>query len=153
MSCSPLPDGGTPSEIHHGDAPPRPAECRRLRLALSPESVASQPCLAATTACGAGGRRRGDRIGPETYRTPLFVVDEDDSAAAAGRWRMRSAAAIQVHHAAKAFLCTEIARWWPRRWLWLGVASGGELGGRSARRIPRRAIASAAAVTTNRSTS
>ena len=45
------------------------------------------------------------------YGTPLFVIDEDDF-----RGRCREIAAAfgggrNVHYAAKAFLCSEIARW------------------------------------------
>ena len=45
------------------------------------------------------------------YGTPLFVIDEDDF-----RSRCRDIAAAfgggdHVHYAAKAFLCSEIARW------------------------------------------
>lgn len=63
----------------------------------------------------------------EQYGTPLFVIDEDDF-----RGRCRSMAAAfgggdNVHYAAKAFLCTEIARWVAEEGLSLDVASGGEL--------------------------
>ncbi|WP_197415304.1 diaminopimelate decarboxylase [Mycobacterium sp. M26] len=61
------------------------------------------------------------------YGTPLFVIDEDDF-----RSRCREIAAAfggghNVHYAAKAFLCSEIARWVAEEGLSLDVASGGEL--------------------------
>ncbi|AWV47790.1 diaminopimelate decarboxylase [Mycobacterium leprae Kyoto-2] len=61
------------------------------------------------------------------YGTPLFVIDEDDF-----RFRCREIAAAfgggeNVHYAAKAFLCTEIARWIDEEGLSLDVCSGGEL--------------------------
>ncbi|MET0898817.1 MAG: diaminopimelate decarboxylase [Mycobacterium sp.] len=61
------------------------------------------------------------------YGTPLFVIDEDDF-----RFRCREIAAAfgggdHVRYAAKAFLCTEIARWVDQEGLALDVCSGGEL--------------------------
>ncbi|MUL84847.1 MULTISPECIES: diaminopimelate decarboxylase [unclassified Mycolicibacterium] len=61
------------------------------------------------------------------YGTPLFVIDEDDF-----RARCRDIAAAfgggdYVHYAAKAFLCSEIARWVNEEGLSLDVATGGEL--------------------------
>jgi len=61
------------------------------------------------------------------YGTPLFVIDEDDF-----RFRCREAAAAfgggaNVHYAAKAFLCSEIARWIDEEGLSLDVCTGGEL--------------------------
>jgi diaminopimelate decarboxylase len=63
----------------------------------------------------------------EQFGTPLFVIDEDDFR---GRCREMAAAfggGANVHYAAKAFLCTEIARWVADEGLSLDVASGGEL--------------------------
>lgn len=61
------------------------------------------------------------------FGTPVFVIDEDDF-----RSRCREMAAAfgggeNVRYAAKAFLCTEIARWVDEEGLALDVASGGEL--------------------------
>jgi diaminopimelate decarboxylase len=63
----------------------------------------------------------------QEYGTPLFVIDEDDF-----RSRCREIAAAfggggNVHYAAKAFLCTEVARWINEEGLSLDVCSGGEL--------------------------
>jgi diaminopimelate decarboxylase len=61
------------------------------------------------------------------YGTPLFVVDEDDF-----RSRCREMAAAfgggeNVRYAAKAFLCSAVARWIDEEGLSLDVCSGGEL--------------------------
>ena len=61
------------------------------------------------------------------FGTPLFVIDEDDF-----RSRCREIAAAfgggeNVRYAAKAFLCTEVARWIDEEGLSLDVCSGGEL--------------------------
>ena len=61
------------------------------------------------------------------YGTPLFVIDEDDF-----RSRCRDIASAfgdgeRVRYAAKAFLCSEIARWIDEEGLSLDVCSGGEL--------------------------
>ncbi|MDD7810970.1 diaminopimelate decarboxylase [Mycobacterium sp. CSUR Q5927] len=63
----------------------------------------------------------------DQYGTPLFVIDEDDF-----RGRCREIAEAfgggdNVHYAAKAFLCSEIARWIDQEGLSLDVATGGEL--------------------------
>jgi diaminopimelate decarboxylase len=62
----------------------------------------------------------------ETYGTPLFVVDEDDFRSRAAEFA-HAFGADAVHYAAKAFLCTEVARWVAEEGLSLDVASGGEL--------------------------
>src|SRR5689334_23142039 len=62
----------------------------------------------------------------EAYGTPLFVIDEADF-----RGRAHAFAAAfgpsSVHYAAKAFLCTQVARWVAEEGLALDVCSGGEL--------------------------
>ncbi|ULE35754.1 diaminopimelate decarboxylase [Mycobacterium sp. IDR2000157661] len=61
------------------------------------------------------------------FGTPTFVVDEDDFRA---RCREISAAfggGQNVRYAAKAFMCTEVARWINEEGLSLDVASGGEM--------------------------
>jgi len=62
----------------------------------------------------------------EAHGTPLFVIDEADF-----RGRAHAFAAAfgpsSVHYAAKAFLCTEVARWVAEEGLALDVCSGGEL--------------------------
>jgi diaminopimelate decarboxylase len=61
------------------------------------------------------------------YGTPVFVIDEDDF-----RMRCREIATAfgggeNVHYAAKAFLCTAVARWIDEEGLSLDVCTGGEL--------------------------
>jgi len=63
----------------------------------------------------------------QEYGTPLFVIDEDDF-----RSRCRDMASAfgggrNVYYAAKAFLCSEIARWVSEEGLSLDVSTGGEL--------------------------
>ena len=111
-------------EIHHGGVPSRPQSGAEV-LALAPNVWPRNA-------------RRGDdgvvRIAgvavtelAEQYGTPLFVIDEDDFR---GRCREMAEAfggGANVHYAAKAFLCGEIARWVAQEGLSLDVASGGEL--------------------------
>lgn len=111
-------------EIHHGSAPPQPQTIADL-LALAPnvwphnavrgdDGVVRMAGIAVTELA-------------ERYGTPLFVIDEEDFR---GRCREMAAAfggGANVHYAAKAFLCGEIARWIAEEGLSLDVASGGEL--------------------------
>lgn len=111
-------------EIRHADSPPRPQSPEELLL-LAPNVwplnmvrddagvavIAGIPVTDLAHECG----------------TPLFVIDEDDF-----RSRCREIAAAfgggaNVHYAAKAFLCTEIARWIDEEGLCLDVCTGGEL--------------------------
>jgi diaminopimelate decarboxylase len=62
----------------------------------------------------------------ERYGTPLFVIDEDDFRGRAAEFAA-AFGAESVHYAAKAFLCTEVARWVAAEGLSLDVCSGGEL--------------------------
>ena len=61
------------------------------------------------------------------YGTPLFVVDEDDFRSRCREMAAAFGGGVNVHYAAKAFLCGEIARWVAEEGLSLDVASGGEL--------------------------
>jgi diaminopimelate decarboxylase len=61
-----------------------------------------------------------------TYGTPLFVIDEADFRSRAAEFATAFGAS-SVHYAAKAFLCTEVARWVAAEGLSLDVCSGGEL--------------------------
>ncbi len=62
----------------------------------------------------------------EQFGTPLFVIDEGDFRARAAEFADAFGAG-SVHYAAKAFLCTEVARWVQAEGLALDVCSGGEL--------------------------
>ena len=61
------------------------------------------------------------------FGTPVFIIDEDDF-----RSRCREISAAfgggeHVRYAAKAFLCSEVARWVAEEGLSLDVATGGEM--------------------------
>lgn len=111
-------------EIHHEGLPPRPRTAAQL-LALAAN------VWPRNTVRGDDGVVRIAGV-PVTdlaaqYGTPLFVIDEDDFR---GRCREIAGAfggGANVHYAAKAFLCTEIARWIDQEGLCLDVATGGEL--------------------------
>ncbi len=62
----------------------------------------------------------------QRYGTPLFVIDEADFRSRAAEFAT-AFGARSVHYAAKAFLCTEVARWVADEGLSLDVCSGGEL--------------------------
>jgi diaminopimelate decarboxylase len=63
----------------------------------------------------------------EIYGTPLFVVDEADFRARCAEHAAAFGAPERVHYAAKAFLCSEIARWVAEQGLSLDVCTGTEL--------------------------
>jgi diaminopimelate decarboxylase len=111
-------------EIHHPGAPPKPQSWQELgELAPNvwPRNAIRQPdgvvSLAGVTVTDLA----------RDYGTPLFVIDEDDF-----RSRCREVATAfgggqNVQYAAKAFLCTEVARWIDEEGLSLDVCTGGEL--------------------------
>ena len=111
-------------EIHHADAPARPQSADHL-LALPPNVWPRNVVRADDGQVQVSGVSVTELAGQ--YGTPLFVIDEDDF-----RGRCREMAAAfggggNVHYAAKAFLCGEIARWVAEEGLSLDVATGGEL--------------------------
>ena len=61
------------------------------------------------------------------YGTPLFVIDEDDFRSRCAEMATAFGGGANVHYAAKAFLCSEIARWIDEEGLSLDVCTGGEL--------------------------
>ncbi|MGH3770554.1 MAG: diaminopimelate decarboxylase, partial [Pseudonocardiaceae bacterium] len=84
------------------------------------------------------GARRGDdgavrlagvevRELAQAYGTPLFVVDEADFRSRCAEYAAAFGAPERVHYAAKAFLCSEIARWVADQGLSLDVCTGTEL--------------------------
>ena len=111
-------------ETRHADSPPRPQSAEEL-LRLAPNVWPRNTTRDDNGVVGVAGV-------PLTYLaheygTPLFVIDEDDF-----RSRCRAMAAAfgggtNVHYAAKAFLCSEIARWIDEEGLSLDVCTGGEL--------------------------
>jgi diaminopimelate decarboxylase len=111
-------------EVHPAAAPPKPQTPQQL-LALAP-NVWPQNVVR-----GDDGEVRVAGVPvselASQFGTPLFVIDEDDF-----RNRCRTIAAAfgggeNVRYAAKAFLCTEVARWIAEEGLALDVCSGGEL--------------------------
>ncbi len=111
-------------EIHHAGAPARPQTAADV-AALAPKVWPRNAVRDDAGVLTIGGVSVAD-IAAE-YGTPVFVIDEDDF-----RSRCREIAAAfgggdHVRYAAKAFLCTEIARWVDEEGLSLDVASGGEL--------------------------
>ncbi|MEO8813874.1 MAG: diaminopimelate decarboxylase [Mycobacterium sp.] len=63
----------------------------------------------------------------QQYGTPVFVVDEDDFRSRCQEMAAAFGGGGNVRYAAKAFLCTEIARWIDEEGLALDVCTGGEL--------------------------
>ncbi|MGV0717356.1 diaminopimelate decarboxylase [Mycolicibacterium sp. XJ662] len=111
-------------EVHHGDTPPRPQSADDVLL-LAPNVWPRNAVRGDDGVVSIAGVPVTD-IAAE-FGTPVFVVDEDDF-----RTRCREIADAfgggeYVRYAAKAFLCTEIARWVDEEGLALDVASGGEL--------------------------
>ncbi|GAC1395206.1 MAG: diaminopimelate decarboxylase [Mycobacterium sp.] len=111
-------------EFHHGGAPARPQSLGELlglastvwphNIIRGDDGVVSIAGVSVTDIAAQFG-------------TPVFVIDEDDF-----RSRCREIASAfgggdNVHYAAKAFLCAEVARWVREEGLSLDVASGGEL--------------------------
>ena len=110
--------------IQHGGAPPRPRNATDL-LALAPNVWPRNLIRGSDGVVRIAGVSVTDIAAQ--FGTPLFVIDEDDFR---GRCREMAAAfggGANVHYAAKAFLCGEIARWVADEGLSLDVASGGEL--------------------------
>jgi diaminopimelate decarboxylase len=111
-------------ETRPASSPPRPQSADEL-LRLAPNVWPRNTIRdKAGVACIAGVKLTDLA---QEYGTPLFVIDEDDF-----RSRCRETAAAfgggaNVHYAAKAFLCGEIARWIDEEGLSLDVCTGGEL--------------------------
>ncbi|WP_245234040.1 diaminopimelate decarboxylase [Mycobacterium sp. PS03-16] len=110
--------------MHHAGAPQRPSSVDEV-LQIAPNVWPRNAVRGADGVVSIAGVPVTD-IAAE-YGTPLFIIDEDDF-----RSRCREIAAAfgggdYVRYAAKAFLCTEVARWIDEEGLGLDVASGGEL--------------------------
>jgi diaminopimelate decarboxylase len=109
---------------HHADLPLSPQTTNEL-LMLSPNVWPRSTSRGDDGVVNIGGVALTDLA--HEYGTPLFVVDENDF-----RSRCRDIADAfgggrNVHYAAKAFLCSEVARWIDQEGLSLDVCSGGEL--------------------------
>lgn len=113
---------------HEANTPPKPEDTSHS-LALDPDIWPTS--VRRGTNCGAlkiGGVDVRD-IATE-HGTPVFVVDEDDLRARAhGYVDAFSDASMpaDVYYAAKAFLCTSVARWVYQEGLRIDVCTGGEL--------------------------
>ena len=111
-------------EIHHEDAPPRPADSAdALKLAkhVWPRNLVRGDDGVVRVAGVPVTQLAGE------YGTPLFVIDEDDFRSRCREMAEAFGGGDNVNYAAKAFLCGEIARWVGEEGLCLDVASGGEL--------------------------
>ncbi|MDX1892980.1 diaminopimelate decarboxylase [Mycolicibacterium sp. 050158] len=111
-------------DTRHGNTPVCPSSAEQM-LALAPNVWPRNAVRGADGEVSVAGVPV-TQLAAE-YGTPLFVIDEDDF-----RSRCRDIAAAfgggeHVRYAAKAFLCSEIARWIDQEGLSLDVASGGEL--------------------------
>ncbi|MEB3051782.1 diaminopimelate decarboxylase [Mycolicibacter sp. MYC123] len=111
-------------EIHHDGLPSRPSTAHDL-LNLAPNVWPHNTVRGDDGVVSIAGVKVTDLAAE--FGTPLFVLDEDDF-----RGRCREIATAfgggdHVHYAAKAFLCSEIARWIDQEGLCLDVATGGEL--------------------------
>ncbi len=111
-------------EIHHGGAPARPAGSREL-LSLAPNVWPRNLVRGADGEVSVAGVRVTDLA--DEYGTPLFVIDEDDFRSRCRQMAQAFGGGSNVHYAAKAFLCSEIARWLDEEGMSLDVCSGGEL--------------------------
>ncbi|MBV9013245.1 MAG: diaminopimelate decarboxylase [Pseudonocardiales bacterium] len=109
-----------------GPCPTGPAEVVQTELHALPPAV--WPHGAHRGDDGAV-RLAGVEVGElvEIYGTPLFVVDEADFRARCAEHAAAFGAPERVHYAAKAFLCSEIARWVAEQGLSLDVCTGTEL--------------------------
>jgi diaminopimelate decarboxylase len=111
-------------ETRHTESPPRPQSPEEL-LQLAPNVWPRNVARGGDGVVGIAGVALTDLA--QEYGTPLFVIDEDDF-----RSRCREIASAfgggkNVHYAAKAFLCSEMARWIDEEGLSLDVCTGGEL--------------------------
>jgi diaminopimelate decarboxylase len=111
-------------ETRQPSTPPRPQSAEEV-LRLAPNVWPRNMVRDESGASSVAGIPLTDLA--QEYGTPLFVVDEDDF-----RFRCREIASAfggggHVHYAAKAFLCSEVARWIDEEGLSLDVCTGGEL--------------------------
>lgn len=111
-------------EIHHAGAPPAPRTAADT-LALAPAVWPRNLVRGADGVVRVAGVTVSDLAAK--YGTPLFVIDEDDFRSRCREMARAFGGGANVHYAAKAFLCGEIARWVAEEGLSMDVASGGEL--------------------------
>ena len=111
-------------EVHPAAAPPKPQTATDL-LALAPNVWPLNVIRGDDGEVAIAGVRVSQLA--KEFGTPLFIVDEDDFRARCRAMSSAFGGGENVHYAAKAFLCTEIARWIADEGLSLDVCSGGEL--------------------------
>ncbi|SOX55371.1 diaminopimelate decarboxylase, partial [Mycobacterium ahvazicum] len=111
-------------EIRHADSPPRPQSPEEL-LALAP-NVWPRNMVRNDAGVAVIAGVPVTELAQE-YGTPLFVIDEDDFRSRCAEIASAFGGGANVHYAAKAFLCSEIARWIDEEGLCLDVCTGGEL--------------------------
>lgn len=111
-------------DSRHVSSPPRPQSVEEL-LRLAP-NVWPRNTVRDDTGVAAIAGVKLTELAAE-YGTPLFVIDEDDFRSRCQETAAAFGGGIHVHYAAKAFLCSEIARWIEQEGLSLDVCTGGEL--------------------------
>lgn len=111
-------------EVHHSGLPARPQTAQQL-LALAPNVWPRNTVRGDNGVVTIGGVSVTELAAK--YGTPLFVIDEDDFRGRCQEMATAFGGGEHVHYAAKAFLCSEIARWINDEGLALDVATGGEL--------------------------
>jgi diaminopimelate decarboxylase len=118
--AGPLHAGVLPPAETAGPAPASAADLDALDPAVWPRH-ADRGASGVVELAGVDVRDLAERFG-----TPTFVVDEADFRSRAAEFAA-AFGAESVHYAAKAFLCTAVARWVAGEGLSLDVCSGGEL--------------------------
>lgn len=111
-------------ETRPASSPPRPQSPEEL-LRLAPNVWPRNTIRDDEGIVQIAGVKLTDLAGE--YGTPLFVIDEADFRSRCQETAAAFGGGANVHYAAKAFLCTEIARWIEQEGLSLDVCSGGEL--------------------------
>ncbi|OBH34998.1 diaminopimelate decarboxylase [Mycobacterium sp. E342] len=111
-------------DARHPDSTPRPQSPDEL-LRLAP-NVWPRNILRDDTGVASLAGISVTQLAQE-YGTPLFVIDEDDFRSRCRELATAFGGGHNVCYAAKAFLCSEIARWVDEEGLSLDVSTGGEL--------------------------
>ena len=111
-------------DARHAGSPPRPQSPEEL-LRLASNVWPRNTVRVESGATSIAGVALTDLA--QEYGTPLFVIDEDDFRARCKEIAAAFGGGQNVHYAAKAFLCSEIARWIDEEGLSLDVCTGGEL--------------------------
>ena len=108
-------------EVHAGSAPGRPQNSGEM-LELAPNVWPHNLIRGDDGTVRVAGVTVTDLAAQ--FGTPLFVIDEDDFRSRCREMAQAFGGGENVHYAAKAFLCSEIARWVQQEGLSMDVASG-----------------------------